>query len=161
MSSHTKSESSDLNAALRLRIHALLRLTDGESVRLPLGGHLFDVVVTAASAWRLITTLDNLPGGCGPVIHDPTDGGWLYWITPAGTASTWKQHPHAVCLGAGTHLTVPPPTRVEPPGPYWIRPFTDDYVNPVALTTWLNDLPSAQAAPPRLDGLARHLTNRH
>ncbi|MFD4376810.1 hypothetical protein [Streptomyces sp. NPDC058486] len=65
----------DLSRVLR----AFLGVHRGESARVPLGGGLFDVVITSAGvrARSAVDRMDWIQTGCGPVVEDP-DAGWLY-----------------------------------------------------------------------------------
>jgi hypothetical protein len=70
----------DMEELTRL-IRAFLSVVDEDDAEMPLGGGLFDVVMTAAgdAGHAMVTTLDawQQPHGCGPVIADP-DRPWLY-----------------------------------------------------------------------------------
>ncbi|MER5737347.1 hypothetical protein ABT117_16935 [Streptomyces sp. NPDC002262] len=113
-------------------IRALLDLNGGQSTRVPLGGGLFDAVITAAGpASRAVADLmDQIQNGCGPVIEDP-ENGLVYWLVPPGSAERWAPHSHAVCLGAPYKITLPALHRTVPPGAYWLRPETKDRLVPV------------------------------
>jgi hypothetical protein len=99
--------------------------------RVRLGGSCCDVVVTGGGAEgrTVALILDEIQHGCGPVIED-ADHGWLYWLVPPGSALTWEPHDHGVCIGAPHTLTLPSLSRMAPPGPYWLRPFTLDRLIP-------------------------------
>lgn len=124
---------------LTLRLRAWLGLEEQRPVRMPLGGSMFDVVITAAGdeSRAAMAAMDAIQGnGCGPVIEDSARDGWMesglmYWLVPPGSAQRWTSHPHAVCLGAPYTLTLPVLTRVAPPGPYWLRPCVSDRLVPV------------------------------
>ncbi|MFF2779490.1 hypothetical protein ACFVU3_31910 [Streptomyces sp. NPDC058052] len=129
----------DLSRVLRA-FHGVHR---GESTRVPLGGGLFDVVITSAGAQarRAVERMDLVQSGCGPVVEDP-GAGWLYWLVPPGAASRWEPHSHAVCVGAPYMITLPTPGQGEQPGPFWLRPQARDRLVPVkplreALTRFL------------------------
>jgi hypothetical protein len=110
-------------------IRTLLAVEARRDTRVRLGGHLFDVVITASGvqARSAIALMDEIQGGCGPVIEDP-EGGWLYWLVPPGSSTRWTPHPHAVCLGAPHTITLP--SLNVPPGPYWVRPSASDRLVP-------------------------------
>ncbi|MFJ5220151.1 hypothetical protein ACIP98_36365 [Streptomyces sp. NPDC088354] len=113
------------------RIRAYLVVTGQRTVRMPLGGGLFDVVISGGgNPDAMAAAMDEIQlGTCGPTIADP-DTGWLYWLVPPGTTSRWEPHPYGVCLGAPHVLTLPPLTRKEPPGPYWLRRCVSDRLVP-------------------------------
>jgi hypothetical protein len=112
-------------------IRSLLAIEAREDTRVRLGGHLFDAVVTSSGiqARSAVAVMDEIQGGCGPVIEDP-DNGWFYWLVPAGSSHRWKPHPHAVCLGAPYTITLPSLNRTAPPKPYWFRPPPGDRLVP-------------------------------
>ncbi|MGI5255647.1 hypothetical protein [Actinacidiphila glaucinigra] len=116
---------------LAARIRAYLDLAEQREVRMPLGGTLFDVVITGnGDASALVAAMDEIQlGASGPVIDDP-DNGWLYWLVPPGTTARWDPHPFGVCVGAPHILTLPGLTRDVPPGPYWLRPCASDRLVP-------------------------------
>ncbi|MGW4086948.1 hypothetical protein ACWEGS_28350 [Streptomyces sp. NPDC004822] len=104
-------------------IRALLAVEAGRDTRVRLGGNLFDVVITSSGlqARATVALMDEIQGGCGPVIEDP-ESGWYYWLVPPGSAERWTPHSHAVCLGHPHTITLPSLNRTTPPGPYWLRP---------------------------------------
>jgi hypothetical protein len=112
-------------------IRTLLAVEARRDTRVPLGGRLFDVVITTSGvqARSAIALMDEIQGGCGPVIEDP-EGGWLYWLVPPGSCARWTPHTHAVCLGAPHTITLPSLRRTVPPGPYWVRPSASDRLVP-------------------------------
>ncbi|MFE6335226.1 hypothetical protein ACFVOK_18710 [Streptomyces sp. NPDC057798] len=112
-------------------IRTLMAVQAGRDTRVRLGGHLFDVVITGSGvqARCAVALMDEIQGGCGPVIEDP-EGGWFYWLVPPGSAARWTSHPHAVCLGAPHTITLPSLNRTVPPGPYWFRPSASDRLVP-------------------------------
>lgn len=113
-------------------IRALFDVRNDFASRTPLGGTLFDVVITGGgSAGRAaVAAMDTIQlGTCGPVIEDP-DAGWLYWLVPPGTIGTWEPHNHGVCLGSPHRLTMPTLNQSHPPGPYWLRPCKSDRLVP-------------------------------
>ncbi|MFF1594829.1 hypothetical protein ACFVY0_43265 [Streptomyces sp. NPDC058286] len=114
-------------------IRALLAVEMGHDTRVPLGGTLFDAVITGSGpqARRVMAVMDAVQGGCGPVIEDP-EHRWLYWLVPPGSANRWVQHAHAVCLGRPHTITLPPLDRTAPPGPYWLRPSASDRLVPTS-----------------------------
>ncbi|MFD0427417.1 hypothetical protein ACWGRF_23145 [Streptomyces zhihengii] len=112
----------------------LLAVTRREDTIVRLGGNLFDVVVTSSSfkARAAVDVMDEIQGGCGPVIEDTRDGSF-YWLVPPGTAERWPQHTHAVCLGAPCRITLPSLDSTSwpsVPGPYWYRPSRSDRLVP-------------------------------
>ncbi|MFJ8098459.1 hypothetical protein [Streptomyces griseofuscus] len=113
-------------------IRAFLAVEARSGARVRLGGGLFDVVITSSvvEARCVVTVIDEVQGGCGPVIEDP-ENGWLYWLVPPGSCARWAWHGHAVCLGAPHTITLPPLSRGVPPGPYWLRPSASDRLVPV------------------------------
>ncbi|MDX2705634.1 hypothetical protein PV350_22640 [Streptomyces sp. PA03-6a] len=121
------------------RIRAYIDLAEQREVRMPLGGTLFDVVITGSGdADAMVAAMDEIQvGACGPIIADP-DRGWLYWLVPPGTTARWEPHSFGVCVGAPHILTLPPLARDVPPGPYWLRPrVSDRLVPPVPLRSLL------------------------
>ncbi|SNT44464.1 hypothetical protein [Actinacidiphila glaucinigra] len=113
------------------RIRAYRAIAVQREVRMPLGGSLFDTVITGmGDAAAMVATMDEIQvGACGPVIADP-DAGWLYWLVPPGTTARWDPHPYGLCLGAPHILRLPPLARDVPPGPYWLRPCVSDRLLP-------------------------------
>ncbi|MGW2353766.1 hypothetical protein [Actinacidiphila glaucinigra] len=113
------------------RIRAYVDLAEQREVRMPLGGSLFDVVITGnRDAAALVAAMDEIQlGVSGPVIADP-DRGWLSWLVPPGTTARWEPHTYGVCVGAPHILTLPPLARDVPPGPYWLRPCVSDRLVP-------------------------------
>ncbi|MEU7028871.1 hypothetical protein AB0A60_19545 [Streptomyces sp. NPDC046275] len=113
-------------------VRAVLGVDRGQGPRVPLGGGLFDVVITAASvpARAAVDLMDGIQGGCGPVVEDP-DNGWLYWLVPPRTGGRWAPHEHAVHVGPPHRITLPPRGRCTPPGPYWLRPPATDRLVPI------------------------------
>ncbi|MGQ4344101.1 hypothetical protein [Streptomyces sp. SAS_275] len=125
---------------LATRVRSLLSLQQGQDLRLPLGGRLFDIVVTAScpeayAAVALMDEVQHVPGeradACGPVIEDP-ERRWLIWLVPPGTSDTWAPHRYGTCLGRPHELALPSPAQAEPPGPYWLRPCRGDRLVPPA-----------------------------
>ncbi|WP_432043291.1 hypothetical protein [Streptomyces cadmiisoli] len=104
-------------------IRTLLAVDARRDTRVRLGGNLFDVVITSSApqARGAVALMDEIQGGCGPVIEDP-ENGWYYWLVPPGSSARWVLHPHAVCLGEPHTITLPSLNRTVPPGPYWFRP---------------------------------------
>ncbi|MFD7975280.1 hypothetical protein [Streptomyces sp. NPDC059071] len=131
----------DLATALR----ALLNATHGRPNRVRLGGDRFDVVISNR-ACAAAAVLDEIQGGCGPVIEDP-QAGEFYWLVPPGSAKRWEPHPFAVCLGAPHTLTLPPTNRTAPPGPYWYRPCATDRLVPTAPLRELLELLETESVP--------------
>ncbi|WP_455357171.1 hypothetical protein [Streptomyces sp. SYSU K217416] len=74
--------------------------------------------------------MDEIQGGCGPVIEDP-EIGWLYWLVPPGSCGKWGDHSHGVCIGAPHTITLPSLNRTAPPSPYWLRPSASDRLVPM------------------------------
>lgn len=119
---------------LTRRIRAFLDVTDQREARMPLGGKLFDVVISGGgnTTTAMVTAMDEIQlGTCGPVIADP-DHGWLYWLVPPRTTAHWEPHPYGVCIGAPHILALPALDHVEPPGPFWLRPCQSDRLVPSA-----------------------------
>lgn len=125
---------------LAARVRNLMDLHRGAPLKLPLGGHFFDIVVTAngPEAYAVMSLLDevqHVPGrrtgvpSCGPVIEDH-ERGWLIWLVPPGTHAVWEPHRYGTCLGAPYELALPALTQTEPPGPYWLRPCRGDRLVP-------------------------------
>ncbi|MFI1532070.1 hypothetical protein [Streptomyces griseus] len=119
-------------ADLAARVRALVSVREHKGSRIPLGGRLFDVVVTGGGrpGRAAVDQMDEIQlGTCGPVIED-RPAGWLYWLVPPGTASTWDYHAFGFCIGAPHTLTLPALGQCEPPGPYWLRPCVSDRLVP-------------------------------
>ncbi|MGW0916758.1 hypothetical protein ACWD1Z_34320 [Streptomyces sp. NPDC002784] len=118
-------------ADLAAMIRTLLAVEAGRDTRVRLGGHLFDVVITGSGvqARCAVALMDEIQGGCGPVIEAP-ESGWFYWLVPPGSSRSWQPHTHAVCLGAPHTITLPSLNRTVPPGPYWFRPSASDRLVP-------------------------------
>ncbi|MFE1206303.1 hypothetical protein ACFW5V_31970 [Streptomyces sp. NPDC058762] len=112
-------------------IRTLLAVEARRDTRVRLGGNLFDVVITGSGpeAYAAAELMDEVQGGCGPVIEDP-ESEWLYWLVPPGSAGRWAPHSHAVCLGAPHTITLPSLNRNRPPRPYWFRRSTSDRLVP-------------------------------
>lgn len=113
-------------------IRALFGIRSEGASRMPLGGGLFDVVITGGgdSGRAAVAVMDDIQlGMCGPVIEDPDDD-WLYWLVPPGTTARWEPHPHGVCIGSPHMLTMPTLSHSEPPGPFWLRPCKSDRLVP-------------------------------
>ncbi|MFF3350942.1 hypothetical protein [Streptomyces sp. NPDC002779] len=118
-------------ADLAEMIRILLAVEARRDTRVRLGGSLFDVVITSSGlqARGAVALMDELQGGCGPVIADPASG-WLYWLVPPGSSERWEPHSHAVCLGSPHTITLPSLNRTVPPGLYWLRPSASDRLVP-------------------------------
>lgn len=117
-------------------LRTLLGIEANQNTRVRLGGNVFDVVVTSSGvqARAAVAYMDEVQGGCGPVVEDTSDG-LFYWFVPPGTTSRWEPHAHAVCLGAPFRITMPSLHTTTPPstpGPYWFRPSASDRLVPVA-----------------------------
>ncbi|MFJ4429322.1 hypothetical protein [Streptomyces bobili] len=112
-------------------IRTLRAVEARRDTRVRLGGNLFDVVITSSGMQphSTVALMDEIQGGCGPVIEDPASG-WLYWLVPPRSSSVWEPHSHAVCLGAPHTITLPSLNRATPPGPYWLRPSASDRLVP-------------------------------
>ncbi|MFG2774992.1 hypothetical protein [Streptomyces sp. NPDC048350] len=112
-------------------VRSLLDMEERRSTRVRLGGGLFDVVITGSGpqARDAVALMDEIQGGCGPVIEAP-ETGWLYWLVPPGSAQRWEPHTYAVCVGAPHTITLPPRERTRAPGPYWLRPSASDRLVP-------------------------------
>jgi hypothetical protein len=132
---------------LAARVRSLMALQEQQVLQLPLGGSLFDIVVTASGpeGYAVVKLMDEIqradgdpPDACGPVIEDP-ERSWLIWLVPPGTSAQWAPHRYATCLGRPYHAALPPTTVTEPPGPYWLRPCRGDrLVPPKALRNLLD-----------------------
>ncbi|MFJ7905205.1 hypothetical protein ACIQ6V_32765 [Streptomyces sp. NPDC096198] len=144
---------------LASRVRSLMNLQKQEVLTLPLGGAFFDAIVTASglAAYAAMRVMDGIQhtgderaDACGPVIEDPQRG-WLIWLVPPGTSEQWTPHHSALCLGRPHDLALPAMTAVEPPGPYWLRPFRKDrLVPPVGLRRLLDQF---QPSPPPHEAL--------
>lgn len=112
-------------------IRTLKAVEARRDTRVRLGSNLFDVVITSSGvqARSAVALMDEIQGGCGPVIEDP-ERGWFYWLVPPGSSARWEPHTHAVCLGAPHVITLPSLNRTVPPGPYWFRPSASDRLVP-------------------------------
>ncbi|MGP4089638.1 hypothetical protein [Streptomyces sp. KR55] len=112
-------------------IRTLMDVDRRRDTRVRLGGNLFDVVVTGGGpqARAVVAMMDEIQNGCGLVIEDP-DSGWLYWLVPPRSSSTWQHHSHGVCIGAPHTITLPSLDHTAPPGPYWLRPSASDRLVP-------------------------------
>ncbi|MFE7580088.1 hypothetical protein ACFU5Y_00805 [Streptomyces gardneri] len=115
---------------------SLLGIAANQDTSVRLGGSCFDVVVTSSGvqASAAVTFMDEVQGGCGPVVEDTRDG-LFYWLVPPGTTSWWEPHTHAVCLGAPFKIMLPSLKSTTPPstpGPYWLRPSASDCLVPAA-----------------------------
>lgn len=126
---------------LAARVRNLMELQQGRPLQMPLGGSLFDVVVTAAgdAARAVVSLMDDVQyDGCGPVIDDP-ERSWMCWLVPPGTSAQWAPNRYGVCLGRPYQIVLPQMTKADPPGAYWLRPCRGDrLVPPVALRQLLN-----------------------
>lgn len=127
----TAGESAVDMADLADLIRTLLTVEARQDALVRLGGNLFDVVITSAGIQGrgAVALMDEIQGGCGPVIEDPATG-WLYWLVPPGSSGRWAPHSHAVCLGAPHTITLPSLHRTVPPGPYWLRPSASERLVP-------------------------------
>ncbi|MFE2559748.1 hypothetical protein ACFXGT_27720 [Streptomyces sp. NPDC059352] len=120
------------SVALKQRVLALLAVSEGRETLVPLGGDLFDVVITAAgpAGHRAVAAMTALKH-CGPVLAE-TAGPWLWWLVPPRTTSTWRHHPYGISVGAPAAIRLPPPHRTAPPaegGTYWLRSLRDGALN--------------------------------
>ncbi|MDR6980819.1 hypothetical protein J2X68_007561 [Streptomyces sp. 3330] len=120
------------------RIRNLMALQQGQATRIPLGGALFDIVVTAngIDAYTAVTRMDEVQreqGGpviaCSPVI-EARDQGCLFWLVPPGTSQTGEPHLYGVCLGRPHQMPLPAMACTQPPEPYWLRPLRGDRLVP-------------------------------
>ncbi|WP_405863456.1 hypothetical protein [Streptomyces sp. NBC_00005] len=132
---------------LAARVRSLMALQQNRALQLPLGGHFFDIVVTAngREAYAAVTVLDDIQhtgseraDACGPVIEDPQRS-WFIWLVPPGTSEKWMPHRYAMCLGRPHTLALPALTATEPPGPFWRRPCRGDRLVPPAALRELLD----------------------
>ncbi|MER6074656.1 hypothetical protein ABT187_38750 [Streptomyces sp. NPDC001817] len=112
-------------------IRTLLAVEARRDTRVRLGNNLFDVVITSSGvqARAAVAVMDQVQGGCGPVVVDP-ESGWFYWLVPPGSSARWEPHTHAVCLGAPHTIMLPSLNRRVPPGPYWFRQSASDRLVP-------------------------------
>lgn len=110
---------------LASRVRALRDVDANADALVPLGGRLFDVVISAAGqrGHAAVAAVDSAQTyGCGPVIADVRRP-WLYWLVPPGTTARWEHHPYGVCVGAPAEIVVPPMVQRRPSGgAYWLRP---------------------------------------
>ncbi|MEV6179911.1 hypothetical protein [Streptomyces sp. NPDC052015] len=146
---------------LTARVRALMALQQQQVFQLPLGGHFFDIVITASGpqAYAAMAVMDGIQhtgderaDACGPVIEDPQRS-WLIWLVPPGTSEQWAPHRYATCLGRPHHIALPAMTAVEPPGPYWRRPCRGDrLVPPTALRQLLDQFQPGPAPHEELLG---------
>jgi hypothetical protein len=123
-------------AALLRRFQAVAHLP----MVTPLGKH-FDVVITAAdeAGARLLSIMDQRPGGCGPVIAEEGRP-WMYWVVPPRTREHWD-NAYGVCLSAPWRIPFPPTFHEEAPGPYWLRRYrTNRRVGPGYLADALEEV---------------------
>ncbi|MEU9273242.1 hypothetical protein AB0E04_49000 [Streptomyces sp. NPDC048251] len=120
------------------RIRNLMALQQGHATRIPLGGALFDIVVTAngIDAYTAMTRMDEIQReqdgpvmACGPVIEDRSRD-CLFWLVPPGTSRTWEPHLYGVCLGSPHEVALPAIAHSEPPAPYWLRSLRGDRLVP-------------------------------
>ncbi|WP_159058908.1 hypothetical protein [Streptomyces caeruleatus] len=125
------------------RVRDLQGPRSGGWALVPLGGPLFDAVITAGgeTGRRVIARMDEIERAglgaqgpaCGPVVEDP-DRGWLIWLVPPGTSERWRPHGEVACLGRPHVLFLPPLTRTRPPGVFWRRRLHGDrLVSPASL----------------------------
>jgi hypothetical protein len=126
--------------SLAERIRSVAAFQRGEEAVFPLGGHLFDAVITASghAAYGVVAALDKVQrargdglDSCGPVIEDPSLG-WLIWLVPPGASEVWQPHPFAVCLGRPRKLTLPPLAERRPREAFWLRRLRGDRLVPPA-----------------------------
>ncbi|WP_328406477.1 hypothetical protein OHS70_38585 (plasmid) [Streptomyces sp. NBC_00390] len=128
---HRTMDDTDLRLAQALR--AWLDLgQEAESVSVPLGGGLFDIVITAGGTpgHAAVAAMDEIQlGTCGPVVEIP-EASLLYWLVPPGTCGQWAHHNFGLCLGAPLTLELPKLRRTRPPGRHWLRPCRSDRLVP-------------------------------
>ncbi|WP_316762535.1 hypothetical protein [Streptomyces herbicida] len=139
---------------LATRVRSLMALQQQRVLQLPLGGHFFDIIVTASGpqAYAAIKVMDGIQhsgderaDACGPVIEDPQRS-WLIWLVPPGTSEQWAPHRYATCPGRPHRLGLPAITSAGPPGPYWLRPCRGDrLVPPTALRPLLDQFQPSPA----------------
>ncbi|MFF2525881.1 hypothetical protein [Streptomyces liangshanensis] len=93
-----------------------------------------------------LTTLSILGSRSGAVVEDPAESA-LYWLIPAGTATSWAIDGTRIDTG---HLSIPPLRRMQGPGPHWrMCPGDDQWLtDPGALAAALEDALDPQAPPP-------------
>ncbi|MEX2974782.1 hypothetical protein [Streptomyces sp. C184] len=72
---------------------------------------------------RALAILGNRSGA---VIEDPREPA-VYWFVRVGSTAGWDV-PDTRPLGVTQHLVVPPPPRVEGPGPHWRICPTDGWL---------------------------------
>lgn len=80
-------------------------------------GKRWDVVKTCEDHGLYAAATDAL---AGPIMRDP-DFGHLYFLVESGATESWDV-PGTEWLSVDCWLKVPPPSRTEPPGAYWIQP---------------------------------------
>lgn len=110
---------------------ALSEWAHSPAVLLPLG-RLFtavripgDLVHAAAGTGNAADVADILTQCLdGPVIADARAGRHVvyYALLSPADAALWTRGRDAECLGEGVYLSVPYPSRTEPPGPHWAVP---------------------------------------
>ncbi|WP_351232172.1 hypothetical protein [Streptomyces sp. NPDC002133] len=83
-----------------------------------------------------LTALSILGARSGAVLEDPGALA-LYWFVPAGAAADWAVT-NTRPIGRGTFVVIPPPLRIEGPGPHWRICPTDG--------TWTTQPGALQAA---------------
>ncbi|MFD7445937.1 hypothetical protein [Streptomyces sp. NPDC059909] len=142
---------------LAQRIRALIGIeAQHEWVSVPLGGRLFDVVITASGTLgrAAVARMDDIQLGiCGPVIEDPEQS-LLFWLVPSGTSAGWQPDLYSVAFGAPWVLPLPRLSRRKPPGLHWLRECRSDrLVPPLQLRRLLGQgslapLPVAATGPP-------------
>ncbi|MGW4955430.1 hypothetical protein [Streptomyces parvulus] len=142
-------------ADLAAVVRSLLAVEARRDAHVRLGGGLFDIVITSSDARArfVVDLMDEIQGGCGPVIEDPGNS-WLYWLVPPGSADLWAPHAHSVCVGAPHTITLPSLDRTEPPGPFWHRPMASDRLVPMRpLHQALRQIRPEPTPPASLTGL--------
>lgn len=85
-------------------------------------------ITAVGTAWDAIrmprclglAATEHLGRSMGSVIVEPGERR-MYVLIPVGAAAEWE-FPDTRALGKDCYLPVPPLTRTEPPGPYWLTP---------------------------------------
>ncbi|MFI7242777.1 hypothetical protein [Streptomyces qinglanensis] len=93
-----------------------------DAVLLP-AGEWWDAVRVPAYLGEGVLT--RLGSASGAVIRDPY-GSRLYWLVEPESAQGWSFCEFAAVqvLGEASWVTVPPSSRLHPPGPHWAVPCT-------------------------------------
>ncbi|WP_405804516.1 hypothetical protein OG729_04840 [Streptomyces sp. NBC_00210] len=108
-------------------------------------GYRWDAVRVPRSVG--LRALEILGTRSGAVIEDPHEPA-LYWFVQTGAAAAWDL-PDTRPLGMTQHVVVPPPHRVQGPGPHWrICPVDGQLITDVqALRAAVEDAAAPLRAP--------------